>query len=164
MLFATTLTRYARGVPLLYVFLLFPVMVFVIYQTYPLSPPSSSLGVVPFTVLPLALLLLAAAFVRFNQRLVSTIHLLPHRRLSLRTINMLRSSDPVVLPLDALIPPFAYSGAADKSLERLRFVRDDGGVTTFFIYPMPNRAEDADAELLTRILTHNRLDNAALRA
>ena len=163
LLFATTLTPYARGVPYLYLILLLPAVIYVAYDTYPPASLSSYTVFFSLTLLPLSFLGLFALFVRFNSRLVSTIHLLPHRRLSLTTVNMLRPSHPIILPLDALIPPFAWSGAADRSLERLRFCHPDGSCSQFFIHPMPNRAEDHDADLLHTILTHNRLHNKELK-
>jgi hypothetical protein len=162
LLFSTTLTRYARGVPYLYLFFLLPVVCFVVYVTYPASSLSSPMTLLPLTVLPLSFVLIFAVFARFNRRLVSSIHLLPHRRLALRTVGMWQQSEAIVRPLDRLIAPFAWSGAGDKALERLQFVTEDGGVERFYIYPMPNKAEDEDAELLTRILTHNRIDNKEL--
>ena len=163
LLFATTLRLYARGVPYLYLLLIMPAVSYVIYLSYPPTSLSSLASLLPLTLLPLSLLLVFGLFVRFNRRLISTIHLLPHRRLALTTLNMLAPSPPIVLPLDALLPPFAYSGAADRSLERLRFCLPDGSASTFFIHPLPNSAEDADADLLHAILTHNRIDNQQLR-
>ena len=176
LIFATTLTLYARGVPYLFLFLLFPVVSYSIYATYAPStaasaPPNAAsyLSILPLTVLPLSFLLLFAAFVRFNRRLIATIHLLPDRHLALTTMNMLpaSSSSPpnfILKPLDTLIPPYAWTGSQDRTLTRLRFVREGetGGVDEYWLYATPSKAGQQGVELLRRIMTDNRLSSRDL--
>ena len=176
LIYATTITLYARGVPYLFLFLLLPVVSFAIYATYSPSasasarPSASSyLSILPLTLLPLSFLLVVAAFARFNRRLVATIHLTPDRRLALTTVGMLPSSSSspphfIVRPLDALIPPYAWTGANDRTLHRLRFVREGeaGGVDEYWLYAAPSKAGEQGVELLRRIMTDNRLSSREL--
>ena len=175
LIFATTLTLYARGVPYLFLFLLLPLVSYAIYATYEPSTTASAsptvdsyLSILPLTVVPLSFLLLVAAFVRFNRRLIATIHLMPDRRLALTTMNMLPSSastpDYIIKQLDALIPPLAWTGSNDRTLHRLRFVREGeaGGVDQFWLYAAPSKAGQQGVELLRRIMTDNRLSSREL--
>ena len=162
---------YARGVPWLFIVVLLPAVlyggnVFVTedeLMRQPLSADSLPL-LLAMTAVPLAFVVFVFVSFRFNRRLVRSIHLLPDRRLLITTVNNTPlPARPRSHPLDALLPSFAWSGAPDKTLERLRFVREDAdGVDWYWLHVKPNRAEDAEAELLDRILSSNRLSTREL--